>query len=131
MLNVKDKKFFKIKKQRKENSYNKYIYTIRELKMEKELCCNKKTIRGEEEKKIINNRINRIEGQLKGIKKMIAEDTYCNDVLVQLSAIENSIKSLSNHILENHLYSCVTRDLENGKLEVIDELISLFKKFNK
>ena len=62
---------------------------------------------------------------------MIAEDTYCNDILVQLSAIENSIKSLSNHILENHLYSCVTRDLENGKLEVIDELISLFKKFNK
>ena len=99
--------------------------------MEKELCCNKKTIRGEEEKKIINNRINRIEGQLKGIKKMIGEDAYCNDVLIQLSAIENSIKSLSNHILENHLYSCVTRDLENGKLEVIDELISLCKKFNK
>ena len=99
--------------------------------MEKELCCNKKTIRVEEEKKIINNRINRIEGQLKGIKKMIGEDAYCNDVLIQLSAIENSIKSLSNHILENHLYSCVTRDLENGKLEVIDELISLFKKFNK
>jgi len=62
---------------------------------------------------------------------MIGEDAYCNDVLVQLSAIENSVKSLSNHILENHLYSCVTRDLENGKLEIIDELISLFKKFNK
>ena len=91
----------------------------------------KKTYRADEEKKIINNRINRIEGQLKGIKKMIGEDAYCNDVLIQLSAIENSIKSLSNHILENHLYSCVTRDLENGKLEVIDELISLFKKFNK
>ena len=129
MLKIKNS--LKSKNKERRNSYNKYIYIIRELEMEKELCCNKKTIRGEEEKKIINNRINRIEGQLKGIKKMIAEDTYCNDVLVQLSAIENSIKSLSNHILENHLYSCVTRDLENGKLEVIDELISLFKKFNK
>lgn len=99
--------------------------------MERNKCCNKKTHRGEEEKKIINNRINRIEGQLKGIKKMIGEDTYCNDVLVQLSAVENSVKSLSNHILENHLYSCVTKDLESGNLEIIDELISLFKKFNK
>lgn len=94
-------------------------------------CCNKKTIRGENEKKLINNRINRIEGQLKGIKKMIESDTYCNDVLIQLSAVENSVKSLSNYILENHLYSCVTKDLENGNMEIIDELISLFKKFNK
>ena len=99
--------------------------------MEKNKCCDKKTYRGEEEKKIINNRINRIEGQLKGIKKMIQDDCYCNDVLIQLSAIQNSVKSLSNHILEEHLYSCVARDLEHGKLETIDELISLFKRFNK
>ena len=96
-----------------------------------EECCNKKTIRLENEKKLINNRINRIEGQLKGIKKMIQSDTYCNDVLIQLSAVENSVKSLSNYILENHLYSCVTKDLENGNMEIIDELIGLFKKFNK
>lgn len=94
-------------------------------------CCKKKTVRNEEEKKIITNRINRIEGQLTGIKKMIQNDSYCNDVLVQLSAVENSVKSLSNHILERHLYSCVTRDLENGNLGIIDELIGLFKKFNK
>ena len=48
---------------------------------------------------------------------MIVEDTYCNDVLIQLKAIEKSIQSLSNHILENHLYNCVTRDLENGELD--------------
>ena len=99
--------------------------------MEKNKCCDKKTYRGENEKKTINNRISRIEGQLKGIKKMIQEDAYCNDVLIQLSAIENSVRSLSNNILENHLYSCVTRDLENGKLETLDEIISLFKRFNK
>lgn len=101
------------------------------MKLENNKCCCKKTYRGEEEKKIINNRISRIEGQLKGIKKMIQEDAYCNDVLIQLSAIENSVKSLSNHVLEQHLYSCVTRDLENGKLDTIDELIHLFKRFNK
>ena len=94
-------------------------------------CCEKKTIRGEKEKKLITNRISRIEGQLMGVKKMIENDTYCNDVLIQLSAIDNSVKSLSNHILENHLYSCVSNDLEKGNLEIIDELISLFKKFNR
>ena len=99
--------------------------------MDNNKCCNKKTYRTEEEKKIINNRVSRIEGQIRGIKKMINQDIYCNDILIQLSAVENSIKSLSNHILENHLYSCVTKDLEDGNLEIIDELISLFKKFNK
>ena len=99
--------------------------------MNNEKYCNKKTFRAETEKKKINNRINRIEGQLRGVKKMIKEDVYCNDILIQLSAIEKSVKSLSNFILENHLYNCVANDLENGKLEVIDELISLFKKFNK
>lgn len=99
--------------------------------MKKDECCNKKTHRAEKDKKLITNRINRIEGQLRGIKKMIEEDAYCNDVLIQLSAIENSVKSLSNLILENHLHSCVTRDLENGKIETLDEIISLFKRFNK
>ena len=93
--------------------------------------CKKKTQRSEKEKQLINNRLNRIEGQIRGIKKMIDGDAYCNDVLIQLSAIENSVKSLSNHILENHLYSCITRDLENGKSDTIEELISLFKRFNK
>lgn len=62
---------------------------------------------------------------------MIGEDAYCNDILVQLSAIENSVKSLSNQVLENHLYNCIARDLENGKVDTIDEIISLFKRFNK
>ncbi|MBO5138162.1 MAG: metal-sensing transcriptional repressor [Bacilli bacterium] len=91
----------------------------------------KKTHRSEKEKKTINNRLNRIEGQIKGIMKMINEDRYCNDILIQLSALDNSIKSLSNFILENHLYSCISRDLENGKLETFDEIVSLFRRFNK
>ena len=94
-------------------------------------CCNKKTKRSEDEKRLISNRLNRINGQINGIKKMIDNDAYCNDVLIQLSAVENSVKSLSSHVLERHLYSCVTRNLENGELDTIDELISLFKRFNK
>ena len=99
--------------------------------MKENNCCKKITKRGEDEKKLIKNRLNRISGQINGINKMIENDAYCNDVLIQLKAVENSIQSLSNHILENHLYNCVTRDLENGKLDTIDELISLFKRFNK
>ena len=93
--------------------------------------CIKLHHRSDEEKKAYVVRLNRIEGQIRGIKKMIGEDAYCNDVLVQLSAIENSVKSLSNQILENHLYNCIARDLENGKVDTIDEIISLFKRFNK
>ena len=96
------------------------------MKMEK-----KKTKRDENAKKILTNRLNRIEGQIRGIKKMIEEDRYCNDILIQLLAVENSVKSLSNQILETHLYTCISNDIEKGNLEVIDELISLFKRFNK
>ena len=94
-------------------------------------CCGKKTKRNDDEKKLIINRLNRISGQINGITKMIENDADCNDVLIQLSAVKNSVKSLSSHILENHLYTCVSRDLENGELETIDELISLFKRFNQ
>lgn len=94
-------------------------------------CCNKKTKRSVNEKKLITNRLNRIGGQIKGITNMIENDAYCNDVLIQLSAVENSVKSLSTHILESHLYNCVPKDLENGEFDTIDELISLFKRFNK
>ncbi len=94
-------------------------------------CCNKKTQRSNEEKKLIISRLNRISGQINGITKMVENDAYCNDVLIQLSAVKNAVKSLSSHILENHLYMCVTRDLENGEPDTIDELISLFKRFNQ
>jgi DNA-binding FrmR family transcriptional regulator len=94
-------------------------------------CCSKKTKRGVNEKKLIVNRLNRIGGQISGITKMVENDAYCNDILVQLSAVKNSVKSLSTHILENHLYMCVPKALENGELDTIDELISLFKRFNQ
>lgn len=99
--------------------------------MEEKSCHHRKTYRGLEDIKLINNRLNRIDGQIKGIKKMIKEDVYCNDVLIQLLAVEKAIRNLSNIILEDHLYTCITDDLEDGKLESIDEIVSLFKRFNK
>ena len=99
--------------------------------MDNNKCCKKRTIRNEEENMLLYNRLNRIEGQIRGVRKMISDDAYCNDILIQLSAIENSVKSLSNQMLENHLYTCIARDMENGKFDTIDEIISLFKRFNK
>lgn len=96
------------------------------MKMEEE---KKKTQRNSEEKKMIRNRLSRIEGQVRGIQKMVQEDRYCDDVLIQLSAVDKSIKSLANVILENHMYHCVLNDLEKGNLEIIEEVVNLFRRF--
>lgn len=92
--------------------------------------CFKKTKRNEDEKKQLLTRINRISGQINGIKKMVEDDVYCNDILIQLVAAEKSLKSLANLMFENHIYRCISNDLEKGNMEVIDELTSLFKRFN-
>ena len=89
----------------------------------------KHTVRPEEDKKVIKARLHRIEGQIKGILKMVDEDRYCDDILIQLSAVDKSIKSLANHILENHMYNCVTNEFEKGNLEIIDEVVNLFRRF--
>ena len=99
--------------------------------MEEDLCHHRKNHRGKKDIELINNRLNRIDGQIKGIKKMINEDIYCNDVLIQLKSVEKAIKNLSNIILEDHLYSCISNDIKNGNLDSIDEIISLFKRYNK
>lgn len=94
-------------------------------------CAYRKTNRSPKDKELINNRLNRISGQINGIKKMINNDVYCNDVLIQLASVEKALKNLTNIILEDHLYSCITEDIESGKTESIDEVINLFKRFNK
>ncbi len=99
--------------------------------MKENLCHHRKNHRGKKDIELINNRLNRIDGQIKGIRKMINEDIYCNDVLIQLAAVEKAIRNLSNIILEDHLYSCISDDLINGNLDSIDEIVSLFKRFNK
>ena len=61
---------------------------------------------------------------------MICDNKYCNDILIQLSAIKNSVKSLSNQILEKHMHSCIENDLKNNDTSLMEEVVSLFKKFN-
>ncbi len=92
--------------------------------------CQRTTHRTDEEKKKLSNRLNRIEGQIKGIKQMLEDDRYCQDILIQISAIDKSLKSLGNEILKSHLSTCVVADIKNDNLEVIDEIVSLFDKLN-
>ena len=93
-------------------------------------CCCKMTHRDEEEKKKITSRLNRITGQLNGIKKMVDEDKYCGDILIQLAAADKAIRSLASVILENHMHSCLVDGIKNGDTAMIDEIVELFKRFD-
>jgi len=87
-----------------------------------EACC-KTTNRSEEQKTKLANRLSRIEGQIRGIRTMIENDAYCNDILVQSAAVEAAVNSFSREVLSAHIHGCVARDIREGKDEVIDELI--------
>lgn len=98
----------------------------------KECCsCEKNTRRTDEEKKKLINRLNRIEGQVRGIRGMIEKDAYCADVLVQSAAVNAAINSFNKDLLSRHIHSCVVRDIKNGDEEVIDELMKLITKLMK
>ncbi|MGL4949838.1 MAG: metal-sensing transcriptional repressor [Anaeroplasmataceae bacterium] len=92
-------------------------------------CLEKTTIRNEELQKKIKIRLNKIEGQVRGVSKMIDDNRYCDDILIQLSAINSSIKSLANQLLTLHMHSCVIDNIKNGNDAILDEVVSLFKKF--
>ena len=80
------------------------------------------------------NKINRLlktaRGQIDGILKMIEEDRYCDDVLTQLLAVDKAVKSLSSVILEKHMYSCIKKEVSEGNLEVVDEVMHLFRRYS-
>lgn len=93
-------------------------------------CCNskKKTYRDEEEKKNLTKRLNIIEGQIRGIKQMIEDDRYCDDVLTQSLAVNKALESLENLILERHLKTCIKNEIKKGNEEITKEIMDLFKK---
>ena len=95
-----------------------------------ENCCDskKKTYRDKEEKKQLTKRLNIIEGQIRGIKQMIEDDRYCDDVLTQMLAVNKALESLENVILEKHLERCIARQIKEGNVEVTEEIMNLFKK---
>ena len=94
-------------------------------------CCQRKTAREAEEKKKLMNRLNRIEGQIRGIQKMLENDAYCNDILVQSSAVSAAMNAFNKELLSSHIHSCVVRDIQEGKTEVVDELMNTLQKLMK
>lgn len=91
-------------------------------------CCERMTERGEKLKSGLLTRLNRIEGQVRGIKGMVEKDAYCDDVLNQVSAVQSALDSISKLILENHIKSCLVQKIRNGEDEIVDELITTIGK---
>ena len=95
-------------------------------------CCSKRTKkRSEKEYRSLINRLNRIEGQVRGVGKMIEADAYCTDILTQVSAIQAALNALNRELLANHIRTCVADDIRSGKDETIDELVLLLQKLMK
>ncbi len=93
--------------------------------------CVKSTMRSPEERKKLIHRLNRIEGQIRGIKGMVEKDAYCADILIQSSAASAALNSFNKDLIACHVRGCVARDIRDGKDEVIDELVALLQKLMK
>lgn len=99
--------------------------------MSKECCCKKTKERSEEEYKSLIHRLNRIEGQIRGIKGMIEKSAYCTDILVQSSAVTAAMNAFNKELLASHIKTCVAQDIRDGKDETIDELVATLQKLMK
>lgn len=106
---------------------------MKETVMEEKECCNchKTKERSEKEYKDLLNRLNRIEGQIRGIKGMVEKDAYCPDILTQVAAANAALNSFNKVLLANHIKTCVTNDIREGKEETVDELVATLQKLMK
>lgn len=93
--------------------------------------CKKTKHRDEKEFRSLINRLSRIEGQVRGIKKMVESDAYCIDILVQVSAIQSALNSFNKVLLSNHIKTCVVADIKEGNEESIEELLNTLQKLMK
>lgn len=91
----------------------------------------KTKIRSEEEYKVLINRLNRIEGQIRGIKGMVEKNAYCTDIIVQVSAVNAALNAFNKELLSNHIKTCVADDIKAGKTETVDDLLSTLQKLMK
>ena len=96
-------------------------------------CCSacehhKHTPRTDEQLNALTDRLNRIIGQLNGIKNMIADNRYCGDVLMQVSAVESALQSFGYVVLTEHLKTCVVENVQQGNVDILDEAVDLIKK---
>lgn len=98
---------------------------------EKNCCCNRTKKRSDDEYKKLINRLNRIEGQIKGIKSMLEKDAYCTDIMIQVSAAESALGSFNRELIASHIRTCVSDDIRSGKYETAEELIDVLQKLMK
>ena len=94
-------------------------------------CCERKKQRQEKEYKDLVNRLSRIEGQVRGIKRMVEEDAYCTDILTQVSAIQSALNAFNRELLARHIRTCVVTDIQKGDLDVVDDLVATIQKMMK
>ena len=93
--------------------------------------CHKTKERSDEEVKKLLNRLSRIEGQIRGIRGMVERNAYCTDILTQSAAVNAAVNAFNRELIGSHLRGCVTRDLQSGNDEVIDELLTTLQKLMK
>lgn len=94
-------------------------------------CCHKTKERSTQEYKKLINRLNRIEGQVRGVRRMVEEDAYCTDILVQVAAVNAALNSFNKELLANHIRTCVADDIREGNDETIEELVITLQKLMK
>ena len=98
--------------------------------MENCACGERKKLQPREtsEKKALISRLNRMEGQIKGIRNMLEEERYCVDILTQVSSVSSALKAFSKELLQRHIASCVVEEIEEGREGAVEELCDLIKK---
>ena len=99
--------------------------------MEECNCCHKTKQRSEDEYKLLINRLNRIEGQIRGIKGMVESDAYCTDIITQVAAATAALNSFNKELLSTHIKTCVADDIKAGKNETVDDLLATLQKLMK
>jgi CsoR family transcriptional regulator, copper-sensing transcriptional repressor len=107
-----------------------------EQEINDESCCtieggHRKSHHSDKVKSNLVTRLNRIEGQIRGIKGMIEKDTYCDDVITQISATQSALNSVAKLLLEGHLKTCVIERIQEGDHEVLDEVLVTIQKLMK
>ena len=93
-------------------------------------CCRTKE-RSEEEYRSLMHRLNRIEGQIRGIKGMLDKSAYCPDILTQVAAVNAALNAFGRELLTSHIRTCVVEDIRAGKEGAVDELLATLQKFMK
>lgn len=99
--------------------------------MEECNCCHKTKVRNEDEYKSLINRLNRIEGQIRGIKGMVEKDAYCTDIITQVAAATAALNAFNRELISTHIKTCVAEDIKAGREETVDDLLATLQKLMK